>query len=227
MAKSAKDLTFTSINSLFVFGRTRCHKEGRFLWKVRCFCGNIRAPMSTANLLKYKPNRGCRCPSTYEIIDNLVYVDCSTKKFQNKTCILDLEVFDEYYKGKRISSYSLGTSDLVYASCKGVPVHRLVNGTPPRQNTDHISGNTLDNRRINLRTASKAINGQNCRLNVDNTSGFSGVSYRKDTGKWVAKITVNNKVIWLGTNHITKVSAIIARLTAEMKYNFHENHGRA
>lgn len=221
-----EDLTFTSCNELFIFGYTWDETAKRFLCNVRCFCGNIRSPMTTTNIKKYNPTRGCRCPSKYEVKGETVYVDCSTPKFPNKTCILDLEDFNKHYRGKRLSCYQLGSSDLVYVACSNNPVHRLVNNTPPKMNTDHISGNTLDNRKVNLRTASKAVNGQNCRVNADNTSGFTGVSYRKDTNRWVAKITVNRKVIWLGTNHSTKVSAIVARLTAEMRYGFHENHGR-
>lgn len=63
---------------------------------------------------------------------------------------------------------------------------------------EHINPNaTLDNRRSNLRIATRAQNNANRRMRKDNTSGFKGVSaYR---GKWKAQIQINNRAINLGT----------------------------
>lgn len=221
-----EDLTFKSLNGLFIFGITYCKKNLRQMWKVRCHCGSIRPPMTYTNINKYRNNGMCRCPSKYRIAGNSVYVDCSTTKFPNKECILDKEVFEEYYQGEVLSSYQSGNSDLVYVSCRGSPVHSLVNKTPKGLCTDHISGNTLDNRKSNLRSVSKKENGRNCRVNTDNSPGVCGVSFRKDTSKWSAKITVDCKVIYLGTCYETFEDAVKARKLAEIQYGFHENHGR-
>lgn len=59
--------------------------------------------------------------------------------------------------------------------------------------TDHANGDTLDNRRANLRIATKAENMQNRRKSAHNTSGFKGVNWHRKTGKWQARITVNGK----------------------------------
>lgn len=50
---------------------------------------------------------------------------------------------------------------------------------------DHKSGNGLDNRRANLRIATKGQNMQNAGTHSDNTSGFKGV-HLKD-GRWIAQ----------------------------------------
>ena len=63
---------------------------------------------------------------------------------------------------------------------------------------DHINGNTLDNRKINLRICNTAENARNQKLRDRNTTGYKGVSYHKKSGKYSARITVNYKLMWLG-----------------------------
>lgn len=61
------------------------------------------------------------------------------------------------------------------------------------QQVDHINGNGLDNRRENLRIATRVQNMANSRKRVDNTSGFKGVSKAKRKGKWRARLAVDGK----------------------------------
>lgn len=83
---------------------------------------------------------------------------------------------------------------------------------------DHINGNTLDNRKQNLRIVSNADNLKNrTKLPSNNTSGVIGVRYRKDRNKWYAEIQYNNNKINLGS-YIEKNDAIKVRLAAELKY---------
>ena len=58
---------------------------------------------------------------------------------------------------------------------------------------DHINHDGLDNRRVNLRIATNAQNAMNREITDKNTSGFKGVSYRKDRNKWVAQLWYNGK----------------------------------
>jgi len=96
----------------------------------------------------------------------------------------------------------------------------------PEDQTDHINGNGLDNRWINLRPVSISENHRNMRLSSRNKSGSIGVHWDKNANKWLSNIRVNNKTIHLGY-FLDINDAIVARKEAEVKYNFHQNHGQA
>ncbi len=61
---------------------------------------------------------------------------------------------------------------------------------------DHINQDRLDNRRNNLRIATRSQNKMNCGKPRDNTSGYRGVA--KDRNKWRSQIQVNGELIHLG-----------------------------
>lgn len=65
-------------------------------------------------------------------------------------------------------------------------LHRLIANADMPQ-VDHINGNTLDNRKANLRACTHAQN----QWNQKPRSGrkYKGVTYKKETGKWVAQIS--------------------------------------
>lgn len=65
--------------------------------------------------------------------------------------------------------------------------------------TDHIDGDTLNNRRRNLRDSTPSQNQANRKLQKNNTTGFKGVCKISGKDKWVAYIRVKGKVINLGT----------------------------
>jgi len=78
-------------------------------------------------------------------------------------------------------------------------LHGLIMGTPKGMHTDHISGNTCDARRENLRVCTPTENQRNRGKNKNNTSGFKGVSWNKASKKWVPYIQYGGKKIHLGT----------------------------
>jgi hypothetical protein len=64
---------------------------------------------------------------------------------------------------------------------------------------DHINHNPLDNRRKNLRWATRRQNAMNSRKPKGCSSDYRGVHYNKLKCKWLARITVNGKRISLGS----------------------------
>jgi len=81
---------------------------------------------------------------------------------------------------------------------KTVLMHRLIAGTPVGLETDHISGNTLDNRKANLRIVTHAQNLRNTKLSAANKSGFKGVYWERHANKWRAIIKLDGKKYHLG-----------------------------
>ena len=89
----------------------------------------------------------------------------------------------------------------VNGKIKTIYLHREIAkraGIDTSQLVDHISGDSLDNRRANLRAASHAGNVQNSVKRSNNSSGFVGVCRRKDRRKWRAQININGKLKHLG-----------------------------
>ena len=83
-------------------------------------------------------------------------------------------------------------------------MHHEIMGSPTAERLDHVNGNGLDNRRCNLRQASKAENGRNRRINANNTSGFKGVV--RHGAKWKAQTSDADGRVYLGL-HETKIAA--------------------
>lgn len=81
---------------------------------------------------------------------------------------------------------------------KMIYMHRVVAEAPTGMEVDHINGDTLDNRRSNVRVCSHAENCRNRKMSKANTSGLPGVSFHRATGKWQAQIKVNYRSISLG-----------------------------
>lgn len=81
---------------------------------------------------------------------------------------------------------------------RSIFMHRVINKTPGPLHTDHINGDTLDNRRANLRSVTRAQNQWNRRPDREGTSKFRGVSWQAKSGKWLAMIQANKKRRYLG-----------------------------
>ncbi len=68
----------------------------------------------------------------------------------------------------------------------------------PKHKADHINRDTLDNTSQNLRETTNRANCVNSGVRRNNTSGFKGVCWDKESGKWSAYIYVDKKRINLG-----------------------------
>ena len=105
--------------------------------------------------------------------------------------------------------------------------HRLAwlyeTGAFPETHTDHINGNGLDNRMVNLREATNAVNHQNMKRPSTNKTGVIGVHMMR--GKYLAQIGAGGKTRHLGT-FACLTAAAIARKAAELELGYHPNHGR-
>ena len=104
-------------------------------------------------------------------------------------------------------------------------LHRFIMNQPSWNNKviDHINGDTLDNRKENLRICEQLGNSQNRSINKNNLSGYKGVGFHKPTNKWKARIGVKWQRICLGYFD-TAEEAYKAYCEASKKY--HGEFGR-
>lgn len=88
-------------------------------------------------------------------------------------------------------------------------MHREVAGTPEQLFTDHINGDTLDNRRANLRVVTHQQNSFNqAATKAWKESKFKGVRRTRNKYKcWGAFIRLNGKTMSLGTYTSEKEAA--------------------
>lgn len=105
-----------------------------------------------------------------------------------------------------------------------IAVHRHLISAPDGSLVDHINRDKKDNRISNLRIADKSMNAFNCGVRRGNTSGVTGVWYRKDTNRWAAEIKLNGSKKSLGCFK-EKAEAVQARHAAEVKYYGYQLEG--
>ncbi len=77
-------------------------------------------------------------------------------------------------------------------------MHRQILGVPDGLFTDHINGDTLDNRRCNLRIATKSENNINRPATKRNKLGIKGITYDANRMKFRVRIAANGQQLHLG-----------------------------
>lgn len=98
-------------------------------------------------------------------------------------------------------SWALHRSDTkVYARrSDGAFMHRIIAGldASDRRVVDHINGDSLDNRRANLKVVTTAGNAQN-QGSRGGTSRYRGVSWDRSRGKWMAQAMLDGRKVTIG-----------------------------
>ena len=102
-----------------------------------------------------------------------------------------------------------------------IMMHRVIMGCNRKdgKQIDHINGNSLDNRRINLRLVNHSQNQMNRKTESIGSSGHRGVSWCKQTKMWKARFVIHGKEQWLG-RFLSKDDAIAA-----VKSSWAEHYG--
>ena len=106
-----------------------------------------------------------------------------------------------------------------------VAMFALVHGVWPSGQIDHIDGNRTNNRISNLRDVSASDNQRNQSRRSTNRSGFTGVHWHAQSKSWRAQIRHDGRTVSLGCFK-TISEAARARAKANVRFGYHENHGR-
>lgn len=113
--------------------------------------------------------------------------------------------------------------EVYVADCKRNKLHRVILNAPKGATVDHINMDTLDNRKSNLRICTHRQNLCNRMPQSNNTSGVSGVSFKKNRRTWNARIKFYGAEIHLGA-YRTFIEAVQAR--NEGMYWLYGEYGR-
>ena len=162
-------------------------------------------------------------PPVKEYLDGYGYV-YKVPLTNNQFAIIDIEDLDIVKDILWMGKWNKCTSSF-YASTNirkengrrsTMDMQRMIMNSPKGMFVDHINGDTLDNRRSNLRVATVSENAMNRKKKATNTSGYKGVNKVKD--KWIARISTNSGRISLGTFD-TPEEASEAYCAAALKYH--------
>lgn len=224
------DITGQKFGRLTVVKRVEDHvmpsggKRSR--WLCKCDCGNEITIMGKA-LTKKNGTKSCGCYAkenmskvkkrynTYDLTGEYG-IGYTLKDEEFWFDLEDYEIIKEYCWSKNKKGYIISTDN---KTRKTVLLHRIVTNCPENFVPDHIHGKETryDNRKSNLRIATKQQNGMNSALSENNTSGVTGVKWHSRDNIWESCITVNYKRIYLG-RYSKFEDAVKARKEAEEKY---------
>lgn len=212
------DLTGRRFGRLSVVSFDGIRGNGESYWKCVCDCGNtvsvgrgnlkLGITQSCGCLQKERTSQARKKRPIYDLSGayGIGYTVNTGKAF-----FFDLDDYD------LISPYSWFENDQGYIVAvnengKHIRLHRLV--TNIEAGIDHKNTKRFDNRKQNLRPATKQENGVNRGCNKNNSLGVKGVSKIKN--RYYARICKDGKQIYLG-GYPTLELAAKARRDAEIR----------
>lgn len=148
-------------------------------------------------------NRRRKTNNILEDYGDWLLVDISTSKHPDATMAVDSDVW-ERHEGGRVGASKPGKSKYIYATFlneKKLDFHHSVLPTEVGMEIDHKKHGTMsyiDNRRSNLRYATRSQNNQNKSVQLNSPSGVSGVTWNKSKKQWMSQIMVDGEVNILG-----------------------------
>lgn len=196
------------------------YKDGSILWDCLCDCGNHVE--LTSDRLRHTVSCGCfrkikdrKYNRAFKIGENVMLYDS-----KGKYTIIDYDDYDKV-KGKYwfVNNHGYVVSVTGTKHKTAIRLHNFIfdGEIPTGYEIDHKNRKKWDNRKSNLRLATRSQNNINRDVCKSNSSGYTGVSYMRSKQKWRAYITVNNKQIYLGLYNSVE-EAYRVRVKAEKKY---------
>ena len=111
---------------------------------------------------------------------------------QHKWCALWIKDTKTFYAIRNLPMVNRKRQGMVL-------MHREILQAPRGSQVDHRDGDGLNNRRANIRLATKAQNMWNMKTPASNTSGLKGASYNKRDRTWDSRIKREGRQYCLGS----------------------------
>lgn len=194
-------------NSVYKKSCIACGEQATNYFDGKPYCNKHWLRMYNNGTTELKPYK---TKNRYYIFDN-VAVGVTTRGDFYKIDLEDLERCKQHTWIKDPRGYFVSN-----IGGRVTPIHRfLLNTIGKDKSTDHINGNSSDNRKANLRICSQSQNSKNLKRKKNNTSGYPGIEKVKNG--WKATIMFNRKSITIGV-YKTFSEALKNRQDAEIKY---------
>jgi hypothetical protein len=131
-----------------------------------------------------------------------------TLEIKHQTIIFDDEIFESINKlNLKISLVQINNK--IYAKINNYYLHRKITNAKKNEVVDHINGNSLDNRRENLRICSIKQNVRNSQISKNNKVGYKGVYIdKRRTKKYIVNIMVDYQKIYIGAYYTAEEAAL-------------------
>lgn len=197
-------------------------------WLCKCICGNTTLVRSCDLMSGKTTSCGCRhreivakrntsnaIKVEYTFFDKIVIGHIPTTDIE---FVIDKSDYDRIKSYRwtgiknRSGSYYIGARFRDREKQSTILLHRLIMNCPNGMVVDHINHNTLDNRKQNLRVCTRSENNYNRQCSYK-----SNIYLDKRINKWIARIGVDNQIIYLGS-YDTYEEALEAREKAEKQY---------
>lgn len=204
---------FGSLTVIRQIEKPEKYKNKGTYWLCRCTCGN--EVIKIAADIKRENGKTCgKCPVNKYDMSGEIGVGYTSN---NKIFYFDKEDFD-LIKGFTwcqnsdgyIVAWNIKDKRFIY-------MHRLITGASQNYVVDHIFHKKNDNRKEFLRVCKHQENIMNSQIQINNTSGCTGVKWNSQINKWTASIMIDRKGIYLGSFKLFE-DAVKARIEAENKY---------
>lgn len=212
MGRNGNDLKLEGLRfgSLVVLRKhTERDEWNRILWVCICDCNPIKEILIVGHYLTgdKKDNCGCQtvykqrdCKRKYNIYDLTGEYGIGYTSNTNKEFWFDLEDYNKIKDYCWIEHDKYICARNINGNKGIVRIHRLImEVTDIDIKVDHINHKEYDNRKSELRVCSNQENCMNHKLHSNNTSGKSGITYRKDTNKWRSRLWFKGKCYNLGS----------------------------
>lgn len=224
MSRKAIDLVGQKFGRLTVVKRSSKVGENSVKWLCRCECGKEK--ITTRSHLKSGTVKSCGC----------LLID-TNKKTKTKHGLSNDELYDVYHnmtrrcydvKNEKYSCYGArGISVCEEWMNVGDGINNFVSWCKSNGYEKGLQIDRIDNdgnyEPSNCRFVTSRQNSLNRRMLKSNTSGYEGISFRKDNKKWTSRIKINFKDIYLGCFK-TIEDAVIARNNYIMENNLQHEY---
>lgn len=131
----------------------------------------------------------------YEITPDMCCIILDRRNGDKLRSLIDIHDIERVVNYGKWSPNNVNNA--IYARRKNIMLHRFIVDCPRDKEVDHINGDTLDNRRSNLRIVSRSENNQNRSITNPNnkTSGIKNISWNKSLEYWVVRVKTKGIII--------------------------------